>query len=215
MNLINNPSNYIWNKIQHLNGTATTTKEIEKEVKKLFKELGAKSACFNYPLPEGNFPAYICTSVNETVCHGIPTETRINWDKDVVNVDISFKWKGKYYDTCQSWGKQHVSKISKWFTTTLIQLIKEEKINSPAQLQDTMNLYSTLVGFKIHPLYVGHGVGINIHLPPHIPSREVRTFNELIDVYNLDSFTVEPIIQLQGETYWAQTEIQIFKEEIF
>lgn len=214
MNLISNPSDYIWSNIQHLNGTASTTKEIEKEVKKLFKEIGATSACFNYPLPEGKFPAYICTSANEVACHGIPTEKKINWDKDVINVDISFKWQGKYYDTCQSWGKQLVSKMSKWFTTTLVNLVKEGKILSPAQLQDFMNSFSTVRDFKVHPHYAGHGVGAKIHLPPLIPSREVRTFIELIEIYDLDSFTIEPIIQLHGDKCWAQTELQIFKEEL-
>ncbi len=206
-----NPSQYIWEKIEHLEGTAATTLEIEDAVRALFKEIGAESAPYQYPMPDGTlFPAYICTSVNDVVCHGVPDDKPINWEKDIVNVDISFEWKGKYYDTCKSWGKQELSKISKYITEALAKRAMPSNTGSicTAAIGNHTQTLAKHWLVEAVPEFTGHGIGERLHMPPAIPS--VGEIREIIFPFDIvDSFTIEPIIT-DGVNF-AQTEVQLFK----
>ena len=62
-----------------------STAEIDKIVYDMTTDMGGIPAPLNY---EG-FPKSVCTSINEVVCHGIPSEKRFLKDGDIVNVDVS------------------------------------------------------------------------------------------------------------------------------
>lgn len=205
-----NPSHYIWDRIRHLDGTAISGKHIEDEVVKIFEEMGAKSASFHYPLPEGPFLGHICVSINDQVCHGVPNDRPIDWLTDVVNVDISFELGGLFYDTCRSMGSQPISKASKSLTREVVKRTLLERLTTKQIGRITQKLAKEM-GYEVVPQFVGHGIGKHLHTRPAIPSVEVLGS----DVFPFDvseSFTVEPIIT-DGKVF-AQTEIQIFKHGI-
>jgi len=57
-----------------------------------------------YPSPLGyhGFPRSICTSINEEVCHGVPSERRILQPTDVLSIDVTVYWRGMHGDTCRT-----------------------------------------------------------------------------------------------------------------
>lgn len=215
--MVMNPSDYIWDKIDHMNGTASTTAEIEEAVKALFKEIGAVSAPFGYQLPEfktrtnprGVFPAHICTSVNEVQCHGVPDDTPIDWANDVVNVDISFKWKGTYYDTCQSWGNRRLSEISHIITHAIADMVRDMEFKiSPFEIGLRTARLCKDYGVEALEHFGGHGIGADIHMPPFIPA---FAYGSRIPLFlSCKSCTIEPIIHWPDDTIYAQTEVQLW-----
>ena len=76
-------------------GIGTTTEEIDQWVYNYCIEHGAVPADLNY---EG-FPKSVCTSINEVVCHGIPSDDDVLKEGDIVNVDMSTIKDGYYSDS--------------------------------------------------------------------------------------------------------------------
>ena len=72
-----------------------TTQEIDNWVAKITKEAGAVAA----PLGYEGFPKSVCTSINEQVCHGIPSEDVALKNGDIINVDVSTILDGYYSDS--------------------------------------------------------------------------------------------------------------------
>ena len=72
-----------------------STGEIDRLVSDMTKQMGGIAAPFNYD----GFPKSVCTSVNEVVCHGIPSDERILKDGDIVNVDVSTIYNGYFSDS--------------------------------------------------------------------------------------------------------------------
>ena len=69
-----------------------STQDIDDWVSKITKERNAISASLNY----NGFPKSVCTSINNVVCHGIPSKNQILKDGDIINVDVSTIFLGKY-----------------------------------------------------------------------------------------------------------------------
>jgi methionyl aminopeptidase len=72
-----------------------TTQDIDDEVVRFAKLHGAQ----NGPLGYHGFPKSVCTSINEVVCHGIPSTKRVLKDGDIINIDVSPVLNGFYGDT--------------------------------------------------------------------------------------------------------------------
>ena len=72
-----------------------TTAEIDRLVDTKTRELGGIPA----PLGYEGFPKSVCTSINSQVCHGIPSETDVLKDGDIINVDVSTIYNGYYGDS--------------------------------------------------------------------------------------------------------------------
>ena len=73
-----------------------TTLELDMLSRELHKKMNAIPACLGYGDPP--FPATICTSLNEVICHGIPSKRKLI-DGDILNIDVSCIVDGYYGDT--------------------------------------------------------------------------------------------------------------------
>ena len=76
-------------------GPGVTTPEIDDLVHSMTVRMGGLPAPLNY---EG-FPKSVCTSINEVVCHGIPTPDRVLQEGDILNVDVSTIYRGYFSDS--------------------------------------------------------------------------------------------------------------------
>ena len=94
-----------------------STQEIDDIVAAYTKEHGGICACLNY---EG-FPKNVCVSINEEVCHGIPSRLRRLQDGDIVNVDVSTIYKGYLSDASRMFCIGNVSPARR----KLVDLTKE------------------------------------------------------------------------------------------
>ena len=72
-----------------------STNEIDNAIQSYIKAFTCTSACLNY---EG-FPKAICTSINDVVCHGLPSEKDILKNGDIVNIDITLIKDGYFGDS--------------------------------------------------------------------------------------------------------------------
>ena len=86
-----------------------STEEIDQLVYNKTKELGGIPAPLNY---EG-FPKSVCTSINDVVCHGIPSEDVILQEGDIINVDVSTIYNGYFSDSSRMFCIGEVSEEAK------------------------------------------------------------------------------------------------------
>lgn len=103
--------------VEKMIGAGVTTQQIDDLVQKITTEMGGIAAPLNY---EG-FPKSVCTSINEVVCHGIPSKDVILKEGDIVNVDVSTIYKGYFSDSSRMYCIGEVDEEKK----KLVQVTKE------------------------------------------------------------------------------------------
>lgn len=81
--------------VEKMIGPGVTTQQIDDLVHDMTVRMGGFPASLNY---EG-FPKSVCTSINEVVCHGIPSDEVVLKEGDIVNVDVSTLYKGYFSDS--------------------------------------------------------------------------------------------------------------------
>ena len=135
----------------------------------IIKHNGAKPGFKGYK----GFPATLCTSVNEQVVHGIPNESVILQEGDIVGIDCGVYYKGLYTDACRTMivGKtdpeiQHFVKITKKALSLAVKQVRPEGHigDISAVIQKTLEDqgYSPVIECT------GHGVGEDLHESPDI-----------------------------------------------
>ena len=80
--------------VKALVAPGVTTMDLERAAEKKIKELGAKPAFKGYY----DYPCVLCTSVNEEIVHGIPSEKRVLQEGDIVSIDCGVVLDGYYGD---------------------------------------------------------------------------------------------------------------------
>lgn len=151
------------------------------------------------PLNYHGYPASICTSVNEVVCHGIPDFSQILKEGDIVNIDITVNKDGFHGDTSKTFIIGKVSpKIEKLVNVTKECLYKAINIVSPGtRLGDigyTIQKYAESNGFSVVRDYTGHGIGRNFHEDPSVLHYGKR--NTGMVLREGMTFTIEPMINM-------------------
>ncbi len=183
-----------------------STQDIDDEVVKFAKAHGAENA----PLSVG-FPKSVCTSVNEVVCHGIPSKKRILKDGDIINIDVSPKINGFYGDTSKMFfvgkpsptAKELVKITDECMWAGIREVAPGKRVGDiGAAIQDIAESN----GFSVVRDFVGHGIGKVFHHPllqiPHYGKRGTgRRFVEGM------IFTIEPMI---NEGVW---QVEVLADE--
>lgn len=172
-----------------------STADIDKIVYEYTCDHGAIPAPLNY---EG-FPKSACTSINEVVCHGIPSEFDILEDGDIVNVDVSTIYNGYYSDA----SRMFVIGEAKPRVQKLVDVAREALRLGVEQAQP----YSFLgnIGYVIAELarknkfsvvtdFCGHGVGLEFHEEPEVEHVGRRNRGMLLVPGMV--FTIEPMINM-------------------
>lgn len=175
-----------------------STLELDKLISKFLKENNAKSACLGYK----NFPKSCCTSINEEVCHGIPSERRLI-EGDIVKIDVATILNGYFGDTCQTFAVGEISQEAE----DLIQTTKEclnlgvQEVKPRAffeRIGTVIGDYATERGYSVVEEYGGHGVGIEFHEAPYISHINLNYFNpeKVYRMFPGMIFTVEPMLNI-------------------
>ncbi len=151
-------------------GPGVTTQELDDLAIQHIRERGAISAFKGY----NGFPANICTSVNETVVHGIPGK-RVLKEGDIIAVDIGVKLNGFFGDAAMSFPVGAVSEEARrLMEVTEASLYKGiENARPDKRLYDISSAVQEHVesnGFSVVREFVGHGIGSRMHEDPQIPN---------------------------------------------
>ena len=172
-----------------------TTQEIDDLVAQKTAELGGIPAPLNY---EG-YPKSVCTSINEVVCHGIPSDKVVLKDGDIVNVDCSTIYKGYFSDSSRMFCIGEVSPEKK----KLVDVVKEcveiglEKVQPWTFLGDmgqAVHEHALKNGYSVVREIGGHGVGLEFHEDPWV-SYVSKAGEEMLLVPGM-IFTIEPMVNM-------------------
>lgn len=173
-----------------------STAEIDRMVYDYTVSHGAIPAPLNY---EG-FPKSVCTSVNEVVCHGIPSEDEILEEGDIINVDVSTILDGYYSDASRMFiigGKTTPEK------ERLVSVAKEcLEIGAQAakpwgfigDIGEAIAKHAHRNGYGVVRDLAGHGVGNEFHEDPEVDHYNTHKDGMLIVPGMV--FTIEPMINM-------------------
>lgn len=172
-----------------------STAEIDRMVHDFIVSKGGVPACLNY---EG-FPKSICTSINEVVCHGIPSEDEILEEGDIINVDITTILDGYFADASRMFiiGETDPEKEK------LVQVAKEcleigmqaAKPWTPVgNIGKAIEKHARKHGYTIVRELCGHGVGNAFHEAPDVDHYNTHT-DGMILVPGM-VFTIEPMVNM-------------------
>jgi methionyl aminopeptidase len=148
-----------------------TTWDLEKVAVAKMDELGAKPAFKGYR----GFPCVLCTSVNQEVVHGIPSEKRVLREGDIVSVDCGVIIDGFYGDSATTVAVGAIGKkAQRLLEVTEKSLAKGiEAVKPGATLGDVGAAVQEVVeadGFSVVREFVGHGIGTKMHEDPQVPN---------------------------------------------
>jgi methionyl aminopeptidase len=153
----------------------------------------AVPACLGYK----GFPKSICTSVNQVICHGIPSEKKILKSGDIINIDVTVIYEGWYGDT----SKMYTVGKSAPHSDRLIQITQEclykgiELVKPGCRLGDigeVIQKHAEKNYYSVVREYCGHGIGDVFHEEPQVMHYgKAGTGLELKEGM---TFTIEPMI---------------------
>jgi methionyl aminopeptidase len=153
-----------------------TTMELERAAEKKMKDLGAKPAFKGYY----DYPCVLCTSVNEEIVHGIPSDKRVLNKGDIVSVDCGVVLDGYYGDAAITVPvgdeiKPELQKLLEVTEKSLYRAIAATRIgNAVGDVGAAVQEYVEANGFSVVREFVGHGIGTRLHEEPQVPNFGVR-----------------------------------------
>ena len=149
-----------------------TTMELERAAEQKMKELGAKSAFKGYY----DYPCVLCTSINEEIVHGIPSEKRALKAGDIVSIDCGVVVDGYYGDaaiTVPVDGSitEERRKLLEVTEASLYKGIEQARIgNAVGDVGAAVQEFVEANGFSVVREFVGHGIGTRLHEEPQVPN---------------------------------------------
>lgn len=191
--------------------TAETLRMIEPHVKAGITTLELDEICHEFitkhgaipaPLNYRGFPKSICTSVNNVVCHGIPSAKDKLKDGDIINVDVTTIVDGFFGDASRTFLVGDVSQKAKRLVDCAERCLNLgiAAVKVGGRLGDigfAIQSYAEGLGYSVVKEFVGHGIGREFHEDPQVmhygePGKGQRMQEGMV-------FTIEPMI---NEGHW-------------
>ncbi len=175
-----------------------STAYLDRLAEGLIRDAGAQPAFKGYH----GFPATLCTSINDEVVHGIPSEKRILSEGDIISIDIGLLKEGFYADMATTVPVGRIdSEVEHLLSVTRESLwrgIKQVKIgNRLSDISHTIGSYVESEGLFVVREYVGHGIGKNLHEDPQIPNYGPKGRGPRLQVGMV--FAIEPMVKTDPE----------------
>ncbi|HUR36641.1 MAG TPA: type I methionyl aminopeptidase [Terriglobales bacterium] len=154
-----------------------STMDLERIAEKKIQELGAKPAFKGYY----DYPCVLCTSVNEQIVHGIPSEKRVLQDGDIVSIDCGVVLDGFYGDAAITVPvgsvKPEVTKLLEVTEASLRKAIDATVLgNTVGDIGAAVQSIVEENGFSVVRDFVGHGIGTRLHEDPQVPNYGVKGY---------------------------------------
>lgn len=169
------------------------------------------------PLHYNGYPKSICTSVNDVVCHGIPSDKTILKNGDIINIDITAILDGYYGDVSASYPVGQISpEAEKLLKVVKDALDKSIKALKPGKylnecVGQVIEPYVKKFGFSVVRELGGHGVGLQFHEEPFVYHFDIKRKDILLEPGMI--FTIEPMVNcsrdwrivLNSKDHWTVT----------
>lgn len=147
-----------------------TTKELDRLAEEYIRKMGGVPTCKGY---EG-FPATLCTSVNDTVVHGIPDNYKLK-DGDIITIDMVIGYKGYQGDAAWTYAVGKISDDKKYLMEhtekALYEGVKQVKPgNHIGDISAAVESYANKHNLGVVKELCGHGIGREMHEDPEVPN---------------------------------------------
>ncbi len=162
--------------VKDLVAPGVATMDLERAAEKKIRQLGAKPAFKGYY----DYPCVLCTSINEEIVHGIPSERRKLKNGDIVSIDCGVVLDGYYGDAAITVpvGDTLTPELHKLLQVTeasLYRAIEAARIgNTLGDVGATVQEHVEANGFSVVREFVGHGIGTRLHEEPQVPNFGTR-----------------------------------------
>ena len=143
------------------------------EINTIVHDFTVKHGAIPAPLGYSGFPKSVCTSINDQICHGIPSENDVLKEGDIVNVDVSTILDGYYSDASRMFMIGEVSEEAK----RLVEVTKECMEMAIAKVKPwtplgvigaTIQEHAHKNGYTVVRDFGGHGIGLEFHEDPFV-----------------------------------------------
>jgi methionyl aminopeptidase len=164
--------------LEHVRGLVApgvSTMDLERAAEKKIEELGAKPAFKGYY----DYPCVLCTSINQEIVHGIPSDKRTVKSGDILSIDCGVVLEGYYGDAAITIPVVEVAAdVKKLLEVTEASLYRGiEAARMGNTVGDVGAAVQELVeanGFSVVREFVGHGIGTRLHEEPQVPNFGIR-----------------------------------------
>jgi len=170
-----------------------STEYLNEKIEAYIRQNGAIPATLGY----SGYPKSCCISVNEVVCHGIPSENTILKNGDILNIDVTTILNGYFGDTSKMYTIGEISplaleliEVTRHSMDLGIQQVKPG--NQFGNIGFAISKYVKSKGFSVVYEYCGHGVGVEFHEEPQVDHAARRNTGSFMQPGM--TFTIEPMI---------------------
>lgn len=182
-----------------------TTEEINRLIHEKTIALGGVPA----PLGYHGFPKSICTSVNDQICHGIPSKNVILGSGDIINVDVSTIYREYFSDSSRMFCIGDVNEEKKRLVRVAQECVQKglEQVKPWAFLGDmgqAVHEHAIKNGYSVVKEIGGHGVGLDFHEDPWV-SYVSKKETEMLMVPGM-IFTIEPMVNMGTDEIYVDEE---------
>ncbi len=146
-----------------------STLDLDQMAAEILSKHGAMSSFLGYK----NYPAHICTSINEELVHGIPNKNRILQDGDIISIDVGVIYRGFVGDSGWTYAvgtiseeAEHLMEITEGsLFAGIAQALPGNRIRD---ISAAVQEYVESRGMHVVREYTGHGVGRSMHEAPQV-----------------------------------------------
>jgi methionyl aminopeptidase len=165
--------------LDHVRGLVApgvTTMDLERAAAKMIEDADAKPAFKGYY----DYPCVLCTSINQEIVHGIPSEKRVLREGEIVSIDCGVVLDGYYGDAAITVpvGEQISPELRKLLEVTEASLYRGIEAarmgNTVGDVGAAVQEYVEANGFSVVREFVGHGIGTRLHEEPQVPNFGTR-----------------------------------------
>ena len=186
-------------------GPGVTTQEIDNWVHEETRKRGGIPA----PLGYDGFPKSVCTSINEVVCHGIPSDETVLKEGDIINVDVSTIYNGYFSDSSRMFCIGKVSEEKEKLVKTVkecveIGISKVKPWEPIGNMGSAVHKHALENGYTVVREIGGHGVGLEFHEDPWVSYISEENSGVLMVPGMI--FTIEPMVNMGTDKIYTDEE---------
>ena len=186
-------------------GPGVTTQEIDNWVHEETIKRGGVPA----PLGYDGFPKSVCTSINEVVCHGIPSDDVVLKEGDIINVDVSTIYNGYFSDSSRMFFIGKVSEEKEKLVKTVkecveIGISKVKPWEPIGNMGSAVHKHALENGYTVVREIGGHGVGLEFHEDPWVSYTSEENSGVLMVPGMI--FTIEPMVNMGTDEIYTDEE---------
>lgn len=170
-----------------------TTKQLDQIAEAFIRTKGGKPAFLGYY----GFTGTLCTSINEEVVHGIPSDDKVLKEGDIISLDGGVIVDDLYTDACISVGVGRIAPEARTFLTHVSQTLEDviaTVVKAGVQVGDISSFIEQHLkkgGYRAVRTLTGHGLGTTLHQFPDVPNVGIGRTGPVLPVGTM--IAIEPI----------------------